>query len=574
MNDSRKIIGVDFGSSQSSISLLKIGTSEAPELIRTSSGRNGTTIPTVLLVDSNDYNDIIAWGADVSQHYKQKSDGDVCFFDNFKRYLGVEASEKPAGLKKADLFCKKFIEKLAATVREYENVDELTSKEYATCFAYPATWNDEQISLLKKYAKEAGFPADPEYGIYAIPEPVAAMYSLKVQGAAPNFSYGPKPENFMVIDFGGGTLDICVVRTGILGDHPRIVSTSGDPTLGGHDFDEIIATLFFREYPHIQNGLSAEEKAELYDRFKEAKEIYSDNFELSASATYTFHISRGDYHLKVDKCTIENICRSSKIFDKILSSIDKALEGAGLTCADIKKVILTGGSSKWFFIRQMVAEKFKLGGDDICLTAHPFTDVATGCAVSKGWPNDPPLRPGVWIKVWIDGKLQNNVPKCILEPSKSSQGSVGAQTYIGKISSTRYGKPYKIKIAWFTGFSEDKLEAEKEHAIIQYYARSNYPFLDSFRGALRGLKHMHNDPLVDEYKIFIKCEDRPAVGKKYTFQIYDSEASKYTEVLRTEGEEAAKKYPQGKVESGVIMPGNVSCCSAWGLCERKNKELR
>lgn len=571
MDDNRQIIGVDFGSSQSTIAILKIGTSDTPTLINSGSGKNGVTIPTALLVDSNDSNDVIAWGAEVSQYYKQKCSKDVCFVDNFKRYLGVDSSLRPADMKKADLFCKLFIEKLAEFVRKYDHVEELTSKDYATCFAYPATWNDEQISLLKKYAKEAGFPADPEFGIYAIPEPVAAMYSLKVQGAAPNFSYGTKPENFMVIDFGGGTLDICVVRTGILGDHPRIVSTSGDPNLGGHDFDNIIAKLFFNAYPNVQNALTAEEKAELYDSFKEAKEIYSDNFEMSDTATYTFH-TRGDYSLKIDKTTFENLCRQSRIFDKIQTSIDNALDGAGLTYKDIKKVILTGGSSKWFFVRQMVSEKFNLTGNDICLTSSPFTDVATGCAVSKGWPNDPPLREGVWIKVWIDGKLQNNVPKCILEPSKSTQVSVGERTFIGKITQTRYLKPYEIKIQWLTGFSDEKLTGD-EYAIIEYYARSNYPFFDRINGMIKGIKRMKNAPLDDEYKIYIKCQDSQASGRKYTFEIHDSEKSKYEEVLKNDGEEEAKKYAHGKIEKGDLVPGNVSKRYIVGLLGRTKKEI-
>ena len=71
MDYSRKIIGVDFGSTQSTVSLLGIGATEAPEIIKTSSGN--ITIPTALLTDVNDSSDVIAWGAEVSQHYKQKN---------------------------------------------------------------------------------------------------------------------------------------------------------------------------------------------------------------------------------------------------------------------------------------------------------------------------------------------------------------------------------------------------------------------------------------------------------------------------------------------------------------------
>lgn len=574
MDYSRKIIGVDFGSTQSTVSLLGIGATEAPEIIKTSSGN--ITIPTALLTDVNDSSDVIAWGAEVSQHYKQKNDREVCFVDNFKRYLGVDPANCPSKMRKADLFCKKFIEKLAKFVRDHEGVDELSAKDYATCFAYPATWNDDQINLLKKYAKDAGFPADPEYGIYAISEPIAAMYSLKVKDAKSKSKfYGPRPENFMVIDFGGGTLDICIVRTGILGDQPRIVSTSGDPTLGGHDFDGIIADLFFKKYPDVKKDLSVEEEAELYDRFKEAKEIYSENLAGSYTANYIFHTRKGIHNLEVDKTTFENKCCSAKIFNRISQSIDKALDDAGLSCADIKKIVLTGGSSKWFFMRDIVSQKLKCDKEkDICLTESPFTDVSIGCAVSKGWPNDPPLRPGVWVKAWIDGKPQNGgKPKCILEPSKSDQGSIGDRIYIGEITKTRYFNPYSIEIAFLTGFSEDKLTEDKEHAVIQYYARSNYPILDSIKGEIRVLKHLAYIPLKDKYKIYIECKDNPATGKKYTFVIHDNAASKFNEILNNEGEEEAKKHPRGKEEYGLVIPGNISSGSFFGVCSRKNKEI-
>ena len=70
-----------------------------------------------------------------------------------------------------------------------------------------------------------------------------------------NFRFGNKPEHYMVIDFGGGTLDICIIKTDILGRTPKIISTSGDPQLGGKEFDEIIEHLFFRNNESIKNEM-------------------------------------------------------------------------------------------------------------------------------------------------------------------------------------------------------------------------------------------------------------------------------------------------------------------------------
>ena len=50
----RKIIGVDFGNSQSSIAIMEIGSAGMPELLNVGGGRNGVTIPTLLALDPND----------------------------------------------------------------------------------------------------------------------------------------------------------------------------------------------------------------------------------------------------------------------------------------------------------------------------------------------------------------------------------------------------------------------------------------------------------------------------------------------------------------------------------------
>ena len=88
MDDIRKVIGIDFGSSQSSIALMPIGSTHAPSLVKGDNGRK--TIPTLLAVDENDTEDVIAWGDEVARKYKQKSIDGIIFPSNFKRYLRTE----------------------------------------------------------------------------------------------------------------------------------------------------------------------------------------------------------------------------------------------------------------------------------------------------------------------------------------------------------------------------------------------------------------------------------------------------------------------------------------------------
>ena len=81
----RKIIGVDFGSSQSSIAIMEIGSDGKPELLNVGGGRNGVTIPTLLALDPND-DTVLDFGTNVRQHYREEST--TKFVSNFKRYLG------------------------------------------------------------------------------------------------------------------------------------------------------------------------------------------------------------------------------------------------------------------------------------------------------------------------------------------------------------------------------------------------------------------------------------------------------------------------------------------------------
>ena len=147
--------------------------------------------------------------------------------------------------------------------------------------------------------------------------------------------------------------------------------------MGGKEFDDIIEHKFFQNVDGISKSeLSGRELAELSDKIKEAKETFSENFKTNELASFSFHLSSGQYSLTLSRSEFDNICKDRGIFDKIKKCIHDALDEAHLDVDKIKKVILTGGSSKWYFIRNIVAKEFALGGESIFLTENPFTDVA------------------------------------------------------------------------------------------------------------------------------------------------------------------------------------------------------
>lgn len=81
-----------------------------------------------------------------------------------------------------------------------------------------------QARLLQA-ALRAGYEA-----VYLQPEPIAAAYSYEQSLTA--------PQNVLVFDFGGGTLDLTVIR---LGERPRRVLATGGIPIAGDVFDQKLA---------------------------------------------------------------------------------------------------------------------------------------------------------------------------------------------------------------------------------------------------------------------------------------------------------------------------------------------
>lgn len=583
MNEKRKVIGIDFGSSQSSIAIMDIGSNIQPELLNVGGGRNGQTMPTVLALDKND-DTLRAAGNEVRQRYKEVADSSCKLVSDFKRYLGSapnnsDSPEIAALRKDAEKYAKIFLMEMANVVERHYNVkrDELSSEDFATCIAYPASWADDRVLLLKKLVKEAGFPADPNRGIYSLPEPVAAVHALRM-GDGLGFRFGNKPEHFMVIDFGGGTLDVCVIQTGILGRAPKIVSTAGDPELGGREFDDMIERIFFRNNGDRirRDDLSESERFELRDRIKEAKEAASDHFSQDQDHKHTFHLPSGDFELYLSKNEFANMIKDAGIYEKIRLCIRGAMDNAGLDNDQITKVILTGGSSKWWFLREIVAKEFALGGGRIFSTDTPFTDVATGCAVSIGLSDQPSPKPGIWVKYRFSENEPWSEAKCLLAPGRNGSMETTGVQYLCTIPETRYLHSWRILLSWWKGFEKNVLDPiqNEPEAAIDVFARSNIPFASRLRNVIAAFQGHPTDKLNDEYKVYLLYLENDVGGHTYKFKIVDHAAAAYDAVVCTKGEDAARGMPKGYCYEGRIEPGEISYQGLLGLGSRKRKDYK
>jgi cell division ATPase FtsA len=482
--DNRQVIGIDFGTTNSSIAFLDIGSSEVPRLL----AFDGTKFhaPTQLTLDPEN-DGVIGWGWNAETALRSRPEAE--FKDSFKPSLGESEESKK--------LCYLYLTQLKEKICERKCAQQLTEDSFITAIGIPANWNEDQQELLRELAVSAGFP-----DVRIIPEPIAAMNNLRCQ-ANRKFRFGDRPENYMIIDFGGGTLDICIVRTQELGRNPEKISTDGDPHLGGIVFDEIIEKQFFRQADIDPDKLKKVDRFNIRRQIQRAKKAISDTFKgENISAHYPISTREGDTVFRLDRKVFENICRAQDINKKISMAIERALQNAGLKPKDVRRVILTGGSSNWYFVKNIVAEKFGIGSEEeIFYTESPHTDVAYGLAIKEGRADEPPAKPGTWIKWKVDRKPWSEF-KEIFSPDRVAIADEPQPHLLGVIKDSRLFRSRTIEIKWFHGATTSDAKAG-EYSNLRLHLRSNHPKMDRLKRVIKAALDKPTEPREDKYTLYL-----------------------------------------------------------------------
>jgi hypothetical protein len=106
-------------------------------------------------------------------------------------------------------------------------------EEIRWCLTVPAIWTDFQKQAMRTAAEAAGLPAQPGRLIFAL-EPEAAAHYARVSGLRTSLSssratlMSPR-SRFMMVDCGGGTVDITSYRTDADGNLEEIGNDCGGP---------------------------------------------------------------------------------------------------------------------------------------------------------------------------------------------------------------------------------------------------------------------------------------------------------------------------------------------------------
>ena len=189
-------------------------------------------------------------------------------------------------------------------------------------------------------------------------------------------------QKILVYDLGGGTFDVSVLE---LGDGVfEVLATNGDTHLGGDDFDNAVLN-FLADSFMAEHGIDLRKDNMALQRLKEAAEKAKK--ELSSAQTTKINLpfitvsEAGPLHMDMDLTRARFDQLTSDLVDRSIEPMKKAMADAGVTNADISKVILVGGSTR---IPAVQAAVQKVTGKEPFKGINPDECVAVGASIQAG----------------------------------------------------------------------------------------------------------------------------------------------------------------------------------------------
>jgi molecular chaperone DnaK len=209
----------------------------------------------------------------------------------------------------------------------------------------PAYFNDDQRQATKDAGKIAGLDVKR-----IINEPTAAALAYGMENK--------KEQKVAVYDLGGGTFDISIldISQGVV----EVLSTNGDTHLGGDDFDKRIIDWILKQFKQ-SDGIDLSGDAMAMQRLREAAE--KAKIELSGTQTTNINLpfitadATGPKHMNIDLTLAEFNRLTEDLVQRTLGPCRQALNDAKLNAADIREVLLVGGSTRIPAVQEAV-EKF------------------------------------------------------------------------------------------------------------------------------------------------------------------------------------------------------------------------
>ncbi|MBQ3972128.1 MAG: molecular chaperone DnaK, partial [Selenomonadaceae bacterium] len=179
-----------------------------------------------------------------------------------------------------------------------------------------------------------------------------------------------------------GTFDVSILD--LEGGAFLVQATSGDTHLGGDDFDKKITDWMVSEFQR-ENGIDLSQDKMAAQRLKEAAE--KAKIELSSMTQTNINLpfitadASGPKHLDLTLSRAKFDELTADLVERTMGPTRQAMEDAGLTGADINKIILVGGSSRIPAVQEAIRKQL---GKEPSKGVNPDECVSVGAAIQGG----------------------------------------------------------------------------------------------------------------------------------------------------------------------------------------------
>ena len=349
-----KIIGIDLGTTNSCVAVMEGG---KPVVIPNAEGMR--TTPSVVAFTKTGERLV---GEPAKRQAVTNAERTI---SSIKRHMGTDYKVSIDGKDYTPQEISAMIlQKLKADAESY-----LGEKVTEAVITVPAYFNDAQRQATKDAGKIAGLKVGR-----IINEPTAAALAYGLEDES--------EQKVMVYDLGGGTFDVSIID---IGDGViEVLSTNGDTHLGGDDYDDRITKWLVDEFKAAEGVDLSQDKMAL-QRLKEAAEKAKK--ELSSATTTDINLpfitatAEGPKHLdmKLSRAKFEEI--TADLTERTALPVQNSMKDAGLSNADLGKVLLVGGSTRMPVAQEKVKQ---LTGKEPSKNLNPDECVALGAAVQGG----------------------------------------------------------------------------------------------------------------------------------------------------------------------------------------------
>jgi molecular chaperone DnaK len=342
-------IGIDFGTSNSVVANFQFGQAE---VLPNREGNRYTPSVVTLRRDGS-----LAFGQEAKETFDETRS-----IRSIKRILGSPERVSFLGQE----FRAEQIAVTLFSLLKKEAEDALKEPFSKAVVTIPANSKGLARNATKLCASAAGM-----HVLTLINEPTAAAICYGINAR--------DDQTVLVYDFGGGTLDVTVLRIhhGIFEE----ISSKGIGKLGGDDIDLAVGEIVARRLEERTGFdiLNSPYRTPFLLAIEKAKIELTTQAETVARAPELVPERHLSLEEPLDRPTLEKAMMSLVL--KSGEAIDEALARRHMTPRDIDRVLLVGGTSKIPLIRRFVAER--LGGKELepFDQVDPMTCVAQGAAI-------------------------------------------------------------------------------------------------------------------------------------------------------------------------------------------------